>query len=405
MRIIKKLCLSLLVIGGLWLMVFGLPMRSPIKAQTKPVIIYFFHSKTCPHCVKEEVFLDQLIQKYPGVEVQSFEISQQKNIKLLQQVIQKYKASIPAGVVPFTAIGENYIVGFLDEQTTGKQIEEALLCAINTGCQDVVGGLLEPQTSDSSKRQISIPPTLTLPLLGEIKTKNFSLPLLAIVIGLLDGFNPCAMWALLFLISLLLGMKDRKRMWILGTAFIVVSGLVYFLFMAAWLNFFLFLGLVIWVRIIIGLVALTAGGYSLREYWLNKEAACKITGNEKRRTIFAKLKNITQQKHFWLALGGIIVLAFAVNLVELVCSAGLPAIFTQVLALNHLPTWQYYLYLLLYILFFMLDDLVVFGVAMITLKAVGIETKYARYSRLIGGSLMIIIGILMLFKPEWLMFG
>lgn len=249
------------------------------------------------------------------------------------------------------------------------------------------------------------PETLKLPILGEIVTENLSLPLLSMVIGILDGFNPCAMWTLIFLISLLLGMKDRRRMWILGSAFIVTSAFVYFLFLSAWLNFFLLLGFVFWIRVVIGLVALGAGIYSLRDYHINKDGGCKVTGNENRKKTLDKLKNITHERKFIVALFGIIVLAFAVNLIELVCSAGLPAVYTQVLSLNDLPTLKYYSYILIYIFFFMIDDLFVFVIAMVTLHATGIQTKYARFSRLIGGILMFIIGILLLFKPELLMFG
>lgn len=223
--------------------------------------------------------------------------------------------------------------------------------------------------------------------------------------GALDGFNPCAMWTLLFLISLLLGMKDKKRMWILGATFIVASASVYFMFMAAWLNLILFLGLVIWVRIIIGLIAMIGGGYSLKEFIFNKNSGCKITGNEKRQKVFDKMRLAIQQNSLWLALGGIILLAFAVNLVELICSAGLPAVYTQILALNQMNNWQYYLYILLYILFFMIDDLLLFFVAMFTLQMTGITTKYARFSRLIGGLIMLAIGLMLIFKPGWLMFG
>ncbi len=247
--------------------------------------------------------------------------------------------------------------------------------------------------------------SLTLPILGTIQTANFSLPVLSIVIGLIDGFNPCAMWTLLFLISLLLGMKDKKRMWTLGITFIIASAFVYFLFLSAWLNFFLILGFVFWVRIVIGLVALGIGMYNLRDYHVNKEGGCKVTDNKKRKETFDKLKGITHEKIFILALGGIILLAFAVNLVELVCSAGLPAIYTQILSISNLSPGQYYSYILIYIFFFMIDDLVVFTIAMITLHTVGIQSKYARFSRLIGGILMLIIGALLLFKPELLMFG
>ena len=128
-------------------------------------------------------------------------------------------------------------------------------------------------------------------------------------------------------------------------------------------------------------------------------------GYEKRQKVFEKIKSITRKKQFLFALGGIILLAFAVNLVELICSAGLPAIYTQILSLAQLPKWQYYLYLIFYILIFMLDDLVIFFTAMVTLQAVGIQSKYSRISHLVGGILMLIIGILLLFKPEFLMFG
>ena len=209
------------------------------------------------------------------------------------------------------------------------------------------------------------------------------------------------MWVLIFLIGLLLGMDNRRRMWTLGTVFIVASGVVYFIFMAAWLNLILFLGFIIWVRVVIGFIALLSGAYNVREYYINKSGACKVTGSERRQKIFAKLKDLTHKKKFWLALGGIILLAFAVNLVELICSAGLPAIYTQVLTLTNLPKWQYYLYLLLYIFIFMLDDLIVFIIAMVTLKVTGISGKYSRYSSLVGGIIMIIVGALLILRPEW----
>lgn len=285
-------------------------------------------------------------------------------------------------------------------------------CVLRDGCRDVIGELLAPKTEEKNqegececeKEKSPIPQKIKVPFIGEIETKKLSLPVISIVFGGLDGFNPCVMWTLLFLISLLLGMKDRKRMWILGSAFIVASAAVYFLFMAAWLNLLLFIGFIVWIRVIIGLLALGGGVYNLREFFMNK-AGCKVTGDEKRQRVFEKLKTITQKQQFWLALGGIIILAAAVNLVELICSAGFPVVFTQILALSSLAKWQYYLYMLLYIFFFMLDDLFVFFAAMITLQMTGITTKYTRFSHLIGGILMVIIGILLILKPEWLMFG
>ena len=194
-------------------------------------------------------------------------------------------------------------------------------------------------------------------------------------------------------------------MWILGVAFLLTSAISYFIFMAAWLNLLLFIGLVFWIRLVIGLVALGGGSYNIREFFRNKDGACKVTGGAKRQKFFEKLKNVVLKRNFWLALAGIIALGFAVNLVELICSAGLPAVYTQILTLNDLSQAGYYGYLALYILIFLLDDLLVFFIAMITLRITGVTSKYARWSYLIGGILMLIIGLLLIFKPEILMFG
>ncbi len=385
------------------------------QEKTNDINIYFFWGEGCPHCAKEKPFLEKLEDKYPQVNVQSYEVwGNRENQKLLVDFGKKLNANVSG--VPFTVVGEEYFIGWYDEQSTGKAIEEAVKCAQQDSCRDIgreISALSVEKSSNEKneedcgceEEQSPLPQKIKVPLLGEIETKNFSLPLLTIVLGALDGFNPCAMWVLLFLISLLLGMKDRKRMWILGAAFIVASASVYFVFMAAWLNLILFIGVVVWVRVVIGLIALLGGGYNLKEYFTNRDATCKVTGTEKRQKVFEKLKSITHKKSFYLALGGIILLAFAVNLVELICSAGLPAVYTQVLALSNLAKWQYYLYILLYVSIFMLDDLFVFFVAMTTLRMAGITTKYARWSHLIGGMLMLIIGLLLIFKPGWLMFG
>jgi cytochrome c biogenesis protein CcdA/glutaredoxin len=386
---------------------------------TDEINIYFFWGEGCPHCEKEKVFLEKLEDKYPEVKVRELEVwGNPDNLKLMKDFAKELDVDVRG--VPFTVVGEHYVIGWLSEEYTGKQLEEHVECALADGCQDVGAKLIaqgevdeevKGETVEESKEQekkkevVGIPEKMDLPIVGEIETKDFSLPVLTVVLGVLDGFNPCAMWVLVFLISLLLGLKDRKRMWILGIVFIITSAFVYFLFMAAWLNFILFIGMVTWVRVIIGLVALIGGGYNLREYIVNKDANCKVTNTEKRQKTFAKLKAITHKKNFWLAIGGIILLAFAVNLVEAVCSAGLPAVYTQILSLNDLSTIEYYLYILLYIFFFMLDDLIVFFVAMTTLRMTGADKKYARWSNLIGGVLMLIIGLILIFKPELLMFG
>jgi hypothetical protein len=194
-------------------------------------------------------------------------------------------------------------------------------------------------------------------------------------------------------------------MWILGAAFIAASAAVYFVFMAAWLNVLLVIGAVTWVRAIVAVVALAGGAYYLREFVRNPGGVCKVTSSESRRRVFDGLRAVASEQRFWVALVGIVALAFAVNLVELICSAGIPAIYTQVLTLSALPTWQYYAYLALYVLVFMLDDLAVFVIAMRTLEVTGVAGGYSRFSHLAGGVILLAIGLLLLFRPGWLMFG
>ncbi len=392
--------------------------------QTCPQVkAYFFWQEGCPHCTKAKPFLLSLQKKYPQLILDNREISQDfDSYRLMKQVAANLDTT--ANGVPFTVIGQNYLIGWYDDSTSGGQLDWFVNSALNKPCFDAaVTSLkqvnltntanLEQTTttqpnnvktsaeSDSNDKSLNI----NLPLLGQKDLAKFSLPMITVIIGALDGFNPCAMWVLVFLISLLLNMPNRKRMWLLGSAFIITSAVVYFIFMSAWLNLLLFIGWLFWVRFIIGLVALGGGVYNLKEFFVNKEAACKLVDADKKNKYFSKLKNITQRSSLFWSLIGIIALAASVNLVELVCSAGLPAVYSQILALNHLPIWQYYLYLLLYVFIFMLDDLLIFILAMVTLKLTGLTTKYTRWSHLIGGLLMLVIGLLLIFKPAWLMFG
>ena len=136
-----------------------------------------------------------------------------------------------------------------------------------------------------------------------------------------------------------------------------------------------------------------------------KTDGCTVVNENKRNKIFGKIKKFTQEKNFWLATIGVITLAISVNVVELACSAGLPVMFIEILSLNNLTIVEEVLYIGLYMLFFLLDDLIIFFIAMTTMKITGISTRYGKLSKLIGGILLFLIGLLLIFKPEWLMFN
>ncbi|MCK4635745.1 MAG: hypothetical protein KAT32_02680 [Candidatus Moranbacteria bacterium] len=377
------------------------------SSSAKEVNIYLFYSETCSHCAEEKEFLNKLIEADNRIKFNQFEVTKNKeNEKLFKEVADKLNVPPSDILIPFTVIGDSYFVGWISEESTGKQIEKVIYKALEDGCTDIVKNSSDLQEScEQTNEKQQFLENISLPLFGEVDFKNVSLPVLTFIIAFLDGFNPCAMWTLIFLISLLLGMKDRKKMWILGTAFIAASAFVYFLFLSAWLNLFMFLGLIASLRIFIGIVAVGTGGYNLKKYFTQPAGVCSVTGGQKSQKVFEKLKMLIQEKSFFIALIGIIILAFVVNLVELVCSAGLPAVYIQVLTLSDLPTYQYYSYITFYILIFMLDDLFVFFVAMTTLKLTGVNAKYSKISELVGGIIMLIIGVLLVLRPEWLSFG
>ena len=242
-------------------------------------------------------------------------------------------------------------------------------------------------------------------VLGDIDAKTVSLPLFSIVVGFIDGINPCAMWILIFLITMIMPMKDRKKQWIIGLTFIITSGVVYLLFLVSWLNLAVFLTKITLIRTLISVFAIIFGMTNIYRYFkhLQEDVGCDVTDSGKRQKIMTKIKKITSEEKFIFAILGTIGLAASVNVLELLCSLGLPVIFTNVLALNHLNIFEYIIYIFLYILFYLIDDIIIFVIAMKTMHIKGISNKYTKYSHLIGGLIMVILGLLMVLKPEWLM--
>ncbi len=218
----------------------------------------------------------------------------------------------------------------------------------------------------------------------------------------MDGFNPCAMWVLVYLIALVMELNDRKRIWLIVGSFVLASGVLYFLFMTAWLNAFLVLGFLRPVTITVGLFALGAGVLGLKEYFETKGAlVCKVSGEDDKTKTMDKVRQLVSAPLTWATFAGIVALAFVVNSVEFVCSSAIPAVFTQVLALTNLEWWQHYAYIALYDLFFMLDDLIIFGLAAFAVSS-GVGEKYAKQCKLIGGIIMLVLGLLLLFAPHLL---
>lgn len=349
------------------------------------VNIYFFHKTSCPHCKKEGKLLDSLEQKYENINIYRFEVSgDSQNAKYLDEVKKLFDET--SGGVPYTVIGTETFLGY--NSYVGEKLEKTIQNYLD----------IKKETEQEKA-------TFNLPIVGKTDAKEVSIPFVAILLGVIDGFNPCAMWVLLFLINMFIDMKDKKKMFILGYAFLFTSALVYFLSMLG-ISVVLNVTAVKQIQILIALVALVAGVLNIRTYIKTRnDTGCHVVDDKKRKKMVKRVIKITKQESLFLALIGVIALAASVNLVELACSLGFPAIFSEILALNNVTGALRILYLIIYVFFYMIDDLIVFTIAVSTFTIAAKSTKYTKYVNLIAGIIMILIGTLLIFKPEWVMFN
>lgn len=329
--------------------------------------LHVFFSPDCPHCHEAIAFL----KRQRKIDYVLHDISKPSSEALFQRVVKRFGIEDPA--VPLFVHGSRHVIGFESAESTGRQIM----------------ALLSDQEAVSRRAAQS---KIVIPLIGEIDPTHHSLLALTALMGLSDGFNPCAMWVLVYLISLIVNLQDRRKIWWLVGTFVLASGVLYFLFMTAWLNTFLFIG---YIRPLTQLIALTAIGFGLDHLIglaaTRGEVVCEVGDIEQRQRTMHWGRDIVAAPIGIASLLMVVALAFAVNAIEFICSAALPAVYTHLLALTDLPIALHYAYIGLYVLFFMLDDLVIFGLAAFAVQKI-VNTRYAAISRTIGGVILIGLG-------------
>ena len=333
----------------------------------------------CPHCAHAEDFLNNA--NIESVNVVYHNLKNKNSLALLFQNITRLNIPKDQLGTPIFIFNDKYIIGFGEEKKA--QILDLIF-------------------NENFKIKEKHNEEIDLGIFGKYNVLNTSIPVLAILMGLADGFNPCAMWVLVYLISICATLKDRKKIIFLVGSFVLSSGILYYLFMTAWLNVFLYIGYIRILALAIGLFALYFGTLSVYEYIKSGGfIQCKLQNNETRKKSMNKIQALVLADLSWFSIFGIVGLAFVVNSIEFVCSAALPATFSFVLTQSNLSTFMHYFYILIYTIFFMLDDMIVFGLAVFAInKYTG--TKYEKYSTLIGGIVMIIIGIFIVFFPKML---
>lgn len=367
------ICLVLLALRGGTLVQAGEPVQD----------LEVFVRAGCPHCEAAKIFLDVLRRERPSLRIAIYDIAENSAARQRLATLAGERGLDNFGVPTFL-IGTELIVGFLSVDTTGAEIR-ARLDRLNqdTTPHHAVEGIHTTW-------------------FGELRVKDLGLPLFTIVIGLLDGFNPCAMWVLLFLLSLLVNLQDRRKMALIAGTFVLVSGVVYFAFMAAWLNMFLLIGFSRLVQVGLGGIALFVGAVNVKDFFALHHGITLSIPESAKPGLYARVRGILQAEHLAGAMAGIVILAGLVNLIELLCTAGLPAIFTQILTMQQMPSWEYYGYLGLYNLAYIFDDSLMVTIAVVTLSHRKLQERAGRWLKLVSGIVMVGLGGLLLMKPDWL---
>jgi cytochrome c biogenesis protein CcdA len=394
------------------LVVVSFAVVMPVSADEK-VLVEVLGRQDCTHCADEKAFFEELSETRDDFTVRWYDIDQPSDRVLFDRVTESEDLSKST---PITLVGTTIVQGFDSSETTGRRIE-ALIDAGKGGENYGFEGLLAVGGSESVEKTVGgtcddgdicvtpggDPFFVSIPFFGAVDVTQYSLPILSSVLGFVDGFNPCAMWVLVTFLLVLVQLGDRSRVWTVAGLFILAEAVMYYLILNVWFGAWDFVGLDRIVTPIVGLIAIGGGLFFLYE-WLYADGTCQVTDVSKRAKISGKIKKLATEPFTWLTVGGIIALALSVNVIEFACSIGIPQAFTKIVEMNGLGFLETQGLMALYILFYMIDDVIVFGFALWGAGKLAQTNVYVKWCNLFGGLLMIALGALLLLRPEWLRF-
>lgn len=379
------------------------------SAQSFSAEVKVFTRDECTHCQKEKAFLNQLKQTDPNLKITEYNLADEQNLALWQKFAQDNKTGL---VTPITVIGRNYLVGFDDESSTGVLITNLIKQAqdAKTSTSLDLSGQTSAQNSQNvctdecviNREQTSY--LVKIPLINKtIDVGEYPLLILTGILGFVDGFNPCAMWVLVSFLVILIQVGSRKKMMLFAGIFILAEAIMYYLILMVWFNTWNFIALDQYITPIVGTLSIIGGILFIKES-RKKSAECEVLDLEGRQKTRNRLKELAQSKFTWLTLVGILGLAFSVNVIEFACSLGIPQAFTKILEINQIGWLLTQAYMAVYIFFYMVDDFIVFAVALYWADRLALTSRYSKLTNLFGGILIIILGLILIFQPQALKF-
>ena len=361
----------------------------------KPIIhLYFFWSEKCSHCQKARPDVMQIQTMYPWLKLHSYELS--KNPENIQTFITMSEPlGGEANSVPTFMFCGNQISGYESKHKTGEFIRSSL-----QACYEYV---ITHDRDDSVVFDLNkMGETLDLPFIGDVSTDNYSLSVLTVLIAGMDAFNPCAFFVLLFLLSMMAHGQNRKKMAVIGGVFVFVSGALYFLFMAAWLNLFIYIGELKIITLLAGFIAIAISMINIKEYFYFKKGISLTIPDSKKPRLFERMRLLLRLDSMVMVVTATIILAVVANSYELLCTAGFPMVYTRILTLKSLPVDEYYLYLLLYNVVYVLPLLVIVSFFTLKLGSRNLSEREGMVLKLLSGVMMLLLGSLLIMAPQLL---
>lgn len=362
-------------------------------AQPPSVKLYFFWSSRCPHCLEARPFVQELATRYPWLSLESNEVlavaENRERFIAMAALLGQQARSVPT----FMVCGRMY-VGWGGVDTGGSFLDRKVReCYSRVYATTAMPPPAVPEESSEV-------PALDLPVIGRLDAQQLSLPMLTLVLAGMDAFNPCAFFVLLFLLSMLVHMRDRRMMLMVGGVFVAVSGLVYFAFMAAWLNLFLVFGEIRLVTLAAGFVAVTIALINIKDYvWFRRGVSLTLSEAQKQK-LARRSSALLNYSSVPALLLSTVLLATVANTYELLCTAGFPMVYTRILTLNGLSATSHYLYLALYNVIYVIPLLLIVMLFVATLGSRRLKESEGRILKLLSGLMMLALGLLLLLAPE-----
>lgn len=375
-------------------------LTTTVSAQSAgetEVNIYFFWGDGCPHCEDEKVFLEELQKNNPNIHVVDYEVWYNKdNQKVLMEFGQALGFEPVA--VPVTVIGEQYWIGFTE--ALGQEMEAAAKALLEVPNHTDIGEHLNGSPSEAAPTG-DPSRTINLPIFGAINLEQQSLAISSMIIGFVDGFNPCSLWVLSVLLAITLHSGSRKKILVVGITFLIVTTFIYSLFISGVFTLFSYIGYLKWIQLLVALVALVFGIVNIKDYFWYKQGISFTISDKNKTKLFKNMRStVTDARSMLGLIGSSAALAVGVSFVEFSCTAGFPVIWSNLVASSNVSLSTYLLLLGLYMLIYLLDELVVFGTIAVSMRASRVEEKHGRLLKLVSGVIMVTLGVVMGINPE-----